>query len=620
MRIWLVAGAAGLAMLALYAYPTLRPLLLQDDSQILLKSANWQRAWQNLWLPSNEHAMPLGRLSTWLLIKVAGRPTAVPYAAGLQGVIALLAGMGLVYLFVRRELGQPLYGLTAMALFGVSTVYQQAVYWFAASFAVLALDILLLALLAAQRWRQTGQPRALALCVAAAALAPAWFAAGILAGPLCCLYLLISDRKQSSAGAGRLAAAQALVPYLCSLVPLVGSLIFLMVSLPRTAQHILHLEHYQQKTALEAFQPLTGLEYTGRSLVENLALGMFGLAGVELPGWAILVGLGALTAAGWWWWRGVPQRPLLVLGLGLILSSYLLVYSARADWGYAGMSQPNWSRYHLLPQLGLTLFLCGGLPHWLAAPSPPTPLPRNGGEGRNPPLSPPGREKGETSSPLSPLAGSAPLSALAGSAPLSALAGSAPLSPLAGSAPLSPAKGERGGGEGVDGLSRRQARWLLLLIGLLFLINLPRGVLAHWPAGGMTPGEQLTMLWNDPARWLAWTWDNWWNDPQRAEQTAVLRRIEEIDARCRRHRIAADTAREALGWLSIPHCASTENAWLLLRGSDNPLPFTVDEARALLWDLPSEEHGVVTNPPGSPPGPHPRSTPAPPRASPSSRR
>src|SRR5581483_751132 len=129
-RAVLVGGVAGLAALALYAYPTCRPLLNQDDFEILAKSVTWDSAWQSVWLPQNEHAMPLGRLTTGLLIRAAGRATVLPHAAALQGVLALLAGMALVYLFVRRELGHPFYGLTALVLFGVCTVYQQAVYWF----------------------------------------------------------------------------------------------------------------------------------------------------------------------------------------------------------------------------------------------------------------------------------------------------------------------------------------------------------------------------------------------------------------------------------------------------------------------------------------------------------
>ena len=49
-----------------------------------------------------------------------------------------------------------------------------------------------------------------------------------------------------------------------------------MVSLPRTADIIMHLDHYQGKTAHEAFQPLVGLGYTARSVVDHLLLGVAG--------------------------------------------------------------------------------------------------------------------------------------------------------------------------------------------------------------------------------------------------------------------------------------------------------------------------------------------------------
>jgi hypothetical protein len=72
--------------------------------------------------------------------------------------------------------------------------------------------------------------------------------------------------------------------------------------------------------------------------------------------------------AAWRWWHQAPDRRLLLLGLGMIFAGYMLVYSARARWfipesgPIAPINEPRWSRYHLLPQLGLTLFICGGLP------------------------------------------------------------------------------------------------------------------------------------------------------------------------------------------------------------------------------------------------------------------
>jgi hypothetical protein len=80
-----------------------------------------------------------------------------------------------------------------------------------------------------------------------------------------------------------------------------------------------------------------------------------------------LIILPFLIAAACWWWRKATSRRLLVLGLGMILSHYILFYSARSPprWLYDGvMTNPGWSRYHLVPHLGLTLFLIGGLPRW----------------------------------------------------------------------------------------------------------------------------------------------------------------------------------------------------------------------------------------------------------------
>jgi hypothetical protein len=352
-----ILAAICLANLALYAKFIANPYLAMDDFQILVRSWTWQRTWDELWVPANEHAMPAGRLTTWALVRLAGRASAVPPLAAWQGPLAALAGVLLLYLFVRRELGHPLYGLVAAALFGASTVYEQAVYWFSSSFSVLTLDTLLLALLAAQGWRRTGRAVYLVLCAAGTALAPTWFASGALAGPLCALYLLPPEGGRRWAALVRSGLA--------AVVPLVGTGLFLAVSLPRTADAILHLPHYGDKTALESFHPLLGLKHTLWSVVENLLLGSVGISRVNVPFRIAVAVWPLLLGAGVWWWRGAPAgRRLMLLGLGTVFTSYLLVYSARADWGYEGwMNQPQvWSRYHLLPQLGLALFVAGGLP------------------------------------------------------------------------------------------------------------------------------------------------------------------------------------------------------------------------------------------------------------------
>jgi hypothetical protein len=395
----------------------------------------------------------------------------------------LLLAVWLLYVFVHRELEDSFYALLAVILFAVTSIYHQAVWWFAASFALLSLDTLLLGLLAAQRWRQKGGGCYLALCLLACLLAPGWFALGVLAGPLCCLYLLLP------VGAARLAAptgsesGSARRTYLsAALVPLAGTALFLAISLPRTGNAILHTGHYGEQTAVEAFKPWIGLGFTARSLVDNLLLGVLGVSGVALPLWCVVPMLIVAAAVGVWWWRQARDRRLMLLGLGMIGSAYMLCYSARALWDYEQMVQPAFARYHLLPYLGLVLFFCGGLSgragRWFA------------------------RDDAETMTP-------------------------------------------------------RQRRFIYALIGVCFVINLPRGLLCSSPTG-----------WSQFAEVRA--------------QQAALRRIETVEARCRRYHIGAADSRQALGTWEVPLSLGVGDGRDFLIGSDDPRPLPPEQIRRLL--------------------------------------
>jgi hypothetical protein len=486
---------ACVAFLFLHGRSLIGPVLFYDDFQILTQSRTWQRTCEGVWVPQNEHAMPLGRLLCFGLEWLAGGLPVVPFLTCLVGPAALLLGLWLLYIFVRRELGHSFYAVLALVLFAVTSVYHQAVWWFAASFAILSLDMMLLGLLAAQRWRQTGGGLYLDLAVLACLLAPGWFALGILAGPLCCLYLLPLPSPPTPLPSGERGellppsprwgeglGVRGKVPRYWTLLPLAGSALFLAISLPRTAEAILHTDHYGDKTALEAFDPRVGLQYTARALVDNLLLGLAGVTGVALPWWCIATILPAVVAVGVWWWRQARDRRLMLLGLGLIGSSYLLCYSARAEWDYQMMVEPRFSRYHLLPHLGLVLFFCGGLParagRWFT-------------------LDPAGM------------------------------------------------------------ITARQRRFVYWLIGICFVVNLPRGLLFSSPT-------------------------DWHQFDQVREQQAVLRRIEEIEARCRQHHISAAAARQALGRLNIPLSLDVIDGWDFLVGSDDSRPLPPEEVERLL--------------------------------------
>jgi hypothetical protein len=462
---------AGGAFLLLHGRSLVGPVIFYDDFPILAQSRTWQRTCEGLWAPQNEHAMPLGRLLCFGLEALAGQLPRVPFFTCLVGPAALLLGSWLLYVFVRRELGHSFYALLVAVLFTVTSVYHQAVWWFAASFVILALDMILLGLLAVQRWRRTGRGLYLDLAVLACFLAPAWFALGILGGPLCCLYLLPPGKGCTLSRSRRH----------WTLLPLAGTALFLAISLPRTAEAILHTGHYEGRTAIEAFHPLIGLQYTARSFVDNLLLGLVGVAGIALPMWCITVILPVVITLGVWWWRQASDHRLMLLGLGMIGSSYLLCYSARALWDYQQMVQPSFSRYHLLPHLGLVLFFCGGLP---------------GRAGRWFTL------------------------------------------------------------DASGAITKRQRRLIYGLIGVCFLVQLPRGLLCSSPTGLHQFAAE-------------------------AEQQAVLRRIEDVDARCREFHIGADAARQALGKLDVPLALDTIDGWDFLIGSDDPRPLPPEEIKRL---------------------------------------
>jgi hypothetical protein len=463
--------------------------LWEDDFGILAQSWTWQRTRAGIWVPQNEHAMPAGRLLTYGLVQLAGRPTGLPRATALLGPTSLVIGMLLLFVFVRRELGHSIYGLVAMTLFGVTSVYQQAVWWFAAAFVIPAVDTYLVGLLAAQSWRRERRYTSVVVIFLAAALSPTWFATGILAGPLIAVYLVPwRNTAMGPAQEGRLAA------WVGPAAALAGTVVFLAVSLPFTAEAILHTSHYGEKTAIEAFDPVTGLVWTGRSIVDNLVFGISGVGGLPLavPVFVVPAFLVALAALLWWWWRPVLRggaagkgARLLPLGLAMIGANYLLVYSARASWGYNVMTLLHWSRYHLLPQMGLALLVCGALPAWLERFEP-----RTADE---------------------------------------ALRRS-------------------------DRLLKWQTWGVACLVGICFVVQLPRAMLSYFP---LFPLPRLE---------------------------ALLRRIEEVENRCQKYHISAQEARLALGPLELTEWYGEVDGWDFLQGSAQPDVRPPEEVRRLLED------------------------------------
>jgi hypothetical protein len=549
-------GAAACAVaLAVHLPALLFPMLLFDDFQILYQSWTWHDAWANLWVPNNEHSMPLGRLSTWLLAQLVGRQTDLPLAFALQGPLALLAGMVLLYLLVRRETGHPLPGLVAMALFGVTPQYQHAVHWYAASFAVLALDTTLLGLLAAQRWRQTGRALWLFLCALGAWLAPGWFGSGMLAGPLIALYQ-VGPRGDSPVRPWESGWRR----WLAGLVPVLGTAASLAVTAPQNLGLILNLPRSEvHATAWQTLNPLAGLAYTFRAVVDDLLPGALGIPGQDLPIPVVIAAWVMLAAAGaWWWWRA-PHRRLLLLGLGLLFSNYWLIFSARAYLPYEDMHEPNrwllYTRYHLFAQAGLALFICGG-----RLLQPATRAPNSAADPRVI------RAVGVAAVVL--------LGLVLASLGLAAFG-------LTQADRSSVFLEEAAAATHFDLVARVG---LILLMGIVWLASYlrPGAVGRSWLAHLLAAEFVLLIVVSQGPRWRGTTATKW----SRLQQ-ADLHYVEAIDTACRANHIGADMARALLPPLDVAGCGGrvvnghTISAWDFLRGSPEPWA-TAEEARPVL--------------------------------------
>jgi hypothetical protein len=344
-----VLGCTAMAAAFLALPNFVQPRLLGDDFAILPESRDFATTIQNLWVPHNEHAMPLGRIAIWALVQIDANVDTLALRCAFQGPLAIALATLLTYLFVRREWQQPLPALLASALFGVSLRYLEVLVWYSASFWLLGFDTMLLALLAAQRWRRSGRNIDLALCVSFCALAPGWYAGGVLAGPFCVLYLLPRSGDSETKGVGRVR----------SLLPILGTLLFLAASLPQNASQIMHARHYQGRTAWEAFDPIFGLICTGRAIVDVLFVFTKPIGLSTCPPRLVPVLLAMMTGIAAWWNRRASRR-IILLAVGMILGHYLLTFSPRGGWLY-DPDMLQWTRYHLVPWFGMVLLIVNGL-------------------------------------------------------------------------------------------------------------------------------------------------------------------------------------------------------------------------------------------------------------------
>ena len=318
------------------------PSLFSDDvTRVTLLQTSPVRSL--LFRPFNEHMAPAFEVVSWVTWQLAGRRlAAAPLAFTVASFVPFVLSMVMLGLVVRRELGSPTTALAAVALFGLSSLYAETIYWYSASSFTWALVGTLATLLAVASGRRTGirAVPGMGAAMLAAALAPACSAIGLLAGPVGTFRALAAPRPP---GRWRDRAV--------AVVPMLGTLVYLALCSAFRYRDVV-AGSLEQNADLRA-----GLVGIARGPIDVLLPGLFGLRNLD---WALIGGLdlalfGVALAMALTWARSSRQRPVILSGLLLMLGGYALTYCVRTVHG------PHWilmvQRYHLFPQAGLVLLL-----------------------------------------------------------------------------------------------------------------------------------------------------------------------------------------------------------------------------------------------------------------------
>jgi hypothetical protein len=345
----------------LWRFPLRWFFLKLDDFDYLGRGRTVAALGRHLFTPHNGHIVPLFRLQTHILGRIARSLEALPVVLGWACFVTLVLAMLLMGHLVARETGRPGHGLTAMAAVGFSSVLGPAVLWYAASQALVCGTIMLAMLASLQLFRARGGLPPVVLALLAAMAAPLVWTAGYIAGPVGAAYLLADGRARF-----RRAAVLPLAVSVLTWVMVRVVLIRLSAETPRVGQVRLIWDHVMAGPAIV---------HAAQDFCE-LVLKNFGLdaattgpqAVVILP---ILIGIWfcsrrrfAPNGAGRW-----PRiNPLEASGAVMIAASLGLIYAVRGTQAnFDEMRTQGW--YDTIALLGVVLFFFG----WWAGPidSPP---------------------------------------------------------------------------------------------------------------------------------------------------------------------------------------------------------------------------------------------------------
>ncbi len=320
------------------------PLIKGDDFAFLADSRAGAEPFRHLWEPHNSHVVPVFRLATSTLCRVAGSLGNVPWVLTVANHALLVLLVIATGHFVAWETGSMGYGLGAMAWLGVSTVLQPAATWYSAGQTLGTGLFVMITLLSTQLSILRQQRLWLIPAFLAAAVAPMIWTGGVCAGIVGSVYLLWHRGRTG----GRWAAA-----------PLVGTLASLGVITWAAGASLIRA--VSDSGAGDGIQPFRIVTHGAQAVVESLGFANLGLTTESMPLQSLALSLGLV----WGWIASLlrsGRRPnaLESVGLTLVLAPYGLAFALRSGFPFENLRDLGW--YDTMPQIGTVLFGIG----WLA--------------------------------------------------------------------------------------------------------------------------------------------------------------------------------------------------------------------------------------------------------------
>ncbi len=330
-----------------YGWRLRSPSLYADDIERIIQLQNGTLG-QILFIPCNEHLAPLFQTISWLCWQVSGERLAkTPVVFTLASFLPFLPVLGLLHGLIRRETGSGTIALASLAIFSLSWLSIETVYWYSASsfmWSLLATLAAWLATASAVEGRIEQRRSFRTMAALATASAPAFSAIGMLAGPVAAMRALAVGRAREA------------------IAPIFGTLLTLIL------YGALHDRAALVSNVSQSSRVLPGLIAAGRAPAASLVPSLFGLKTWEARSTLTSAVQISLTLAVVVFLLVRAQhghdRALTLGGLTLIGLGYGLAFCARA--GEPGQPLLETQRYHLFPMLGFVFVMAPRLRLFLA--------------------------------------------------------------------------------------------------------------------------------------------------------------------------------------------------------------------------------------------------------------